>query len=242
MEKRKYIKCIGIFLLIMTFNSSVMAQYHYYYRFKPWDKYQFSIQSGLSWPYDRFGNHSNLNFSSFATPGYNVTLQSIYFYTPNFGVGINLMLNINPVDNKKLAQAYVNSKDAFIDATATVSPFYETSVLMGIYYQVPLSDYFAFTFSMLAGMQTVYKPAGRVYVKGLFVTIPFVESKDEQTNFVFYYKFGMQIKLYRLVYLEASAAYIGSTYNFEYYRNNNKILQKQHIGELMFRLGVAFKF
>lgn len=228
----------GLILVAFTLPKTAHSQY------RPWNFNHFhvAVQGGVAWPYDRFGTGHNLKFASYVDKGYNVTLQGVYFYTPNYGFGINLILNTHPVDNKKLAEAYLKKNSAYTGATATVDPFYMPIFTMGMVFQIPLNEYFAFTGALQAGMQTVIKPAGDVLLTTVFSTVPITETGVTQSKFVIYYKFGAQIKVAKSVHIAIDAAYTGATYQMEYERNSESVSEPQHIGDVMYRTGIVFKF
>ncbi len=226
-----------IFMVLFISPSLLFSQYRYW----NYNKLHVSLQGGLAWPFDRFGTGHNVKYASWVNKGYNITLQGAYFYSPNYGVGMNFILNAHNVNKEKLEQAYLDSP-AYLSATANVGSFYIPVVTAGMFFQVPLSEYFAFTGAIHAGVQTVVKPPGEVIVTTRFSTISYKETGAVQANFVIYYKFGMQIRVANGVHIMLDAAYTGSTYMMEYYRNDEKITEPQHIGDVMYRLGVAYKF
>ena len=168
--------------------------------------------------------------------------QSAYYYTPNYGFGINFIWNSHSVNNNKLAEAYLKTKPAYKSAVASVGDFYMPAFTMGMFFQIPLNEYFAFTAAMHGGLQMVMKPAGTVNVTTTFSTITIEETAVTLAKFVWYYKFGMQIKVVKNVHIVVDAAYTGATYQFEYERNSESISEPQHIGDVMYRIGVAYKF
>ncbi len=215
-----------------------------YSQYKPWNynRFHVAVQGGVSWPYDRFGTGHNIKYASYVNKGYNIVLQTAYFYNPNYGFGINFIWNQHSVNNEKLAEAYLKTKPAYKSAVANVGSFYMPTVTAGMYFQIPLNEYFAFTGVLHAGMQTVVKPAGIVRVTTAFSTITFEETSFTMAKFVWYYKFGMQFKVAPNIHVVLDAAYTGAVYQFEYMRNNEEISEPQHIGDVMYRLGVAYKF
>ncbi len=226
-----------LFSLVFLSPSLTYSQYHYW----NYNKLHFSLEGGIAWPFDRFGTGHNIKYASWVDKGYNITLQGAYFYSANYGVGVNLILNAHKVNTKKLENAYLTSP-AYLNATATVGSFYIPVVTAGMFFQMPLNEYFAFTGELHVGLQTVVKPAGEVVITTRFSTISYKETGAVQTNFVIYYKAGMQIRVANGVHLRINAAYTGSSYMMEYYRNNEPIYEPQHIGDLMYLLGVAYKF
>ncbi len=239
--RREYKKYgFGVLITVM----SLLLPYHSQAQYKPWNynKFHIGVQGGVSWPYDRFGTGHNIKYASYVNKGYNIILQTVYFYNPNYGFGINFIWNEHPVNNEKLAGAYLKSNSAYKTAVAEVGSFYMPTVTAGMYFQIPLNEYFAFTAALHAGVQTVIKPAGRVDVTTNFSTITIEETGLTMAKFVWYYKFGMQFKIARNIHLVFDAAYTGAIYQFEYSRNNKEISEPQHIGDVMYRFGVAYKF
>jgi hypothetical protein len=237
-NKNKYL--LKFFVAIISFLLSIplFAQY------KPWNynKFHIAVQGGVSWPYDRFGTGHNVKYASFVNKGYNVVLQTAYYYSPNYGYGINLIWNEHSVNNEKLAEEYLKNKPAYKTAVANVGSFYMPTVTAGMYFQIPINEYFAFTATLHAGLQAVVKPAGTVNITTTFSTITIEETGFTTAKFVWYYKFGMQFRVAPKVHAVVDAAYTGATYQFEYKRNNEDISEPQHIGDVMYRIGVAYKF
>ncbi len=231
------------FVFLLTLSAFILPK-SLFSQYRPWNynKFHIAIQGGLVSPYDRYGTGHNLKFASYVNKGYNLTVQGVYFYTPNYGAAVNLMLNVHSVNNENLALAYLKTKPAYTNAVASVGSFYLPAFTMGMVFQIPLSEYFAFTASLQAGLQTVVKPAGTVMVTTVFSTIPIRETSDIETKFVIYAKFGAQIRIAKSLHIVADAAYMGSSYDMEYNRNSEIIKETQHIGELMLRLGMAYKF
>ncbi len=240
MNKRKIIYRTFFILLLALFAmpKSLFSQYRRW----NFNQFHFALQGGVAWPHDRFGTGHNLKFASYVNKGYNILLQGVYFYTPNYGIGLNLIFTDHPVNNDKLGQAYLNSNQAYTNVVANVSDFYIPIFTMGMFFQMPLNEYFAFTAALHVGTQTVIKPAGVVTATTLFSTIPFVETSDVETKFIIYYKFGVQFKIAKYIHGVIDAAYTGSTYQMKYYRNEKLINEYQHIGDVMYRLGIAYKF
>ncbi len=109
-------------------------------------------------------------------------------------------------------------------------------------FDIPVNNYFSFTFKMMGGLYNVYKPAALIKTTTVFSTVNYYESSTNETVFAIYGSAGVRAMVNDHFNIHLNASYIGSTFNFTYNRNSSEINQKAHIGVLSITGGVSYLF
>jgi len=201
-----------------------------------------TLSMGVAIPAYDFGSGSGINLTSHVKPGTNITGEIAYFYSWHVGLGVMFNYSVNPIDNNRLAEGYMNSSPAFKTVTAETEPFRDISGLAGFIFDIPPNEYFSFTFKLMGGLRNVYKPTTLVKTTTLFSSIDYYETHDNKTVFAFLTSMGARVIVNDHFNVHVTASYIGSTINFEYYRNHKEITQKAHVGVLTILGGVSYSF
>ncbi len=201
-----------------------------------------TLSMGVAVPAYDFGRMKGVNLSSYANIGTNITAEVSYYYSWHVGVAFIVNYNVNPVDKNRLADGYMDASPAFKTAYAESEPFRDLSGLAGLVFDIPPNEYFSFTFKMMGGLRNVYKPTALIRTTTTFSTVDYYETSNNQTVFAFLTSMGGRVIINDNFNVHVAASYIGSTLNFEYYRNSKVINEKAHIGVLMMTGGVSYSF
>lgn len=202
----------------------------------------FKLRGGVSVPFDTFGKNSgSLDYSGFATNGSNIGAEAVYFYSENVGFGGLLSYSSFKIDNNRMVGAYINSNSEYDTAYVNVNPFHTTVAVMGFYFDLPVSDYFAFTMKMLVGSHIVQKPEGVVTVDDKAGTRSiFTETSTSDSQFALYTSAGIRINPYDNWNLTIELEYVGSKMEFEYQRNSSTTRSNAGIKTLVLSFGIAY--
>ncbi|MBZ0244188.1 MAG: outer membrane beta-barrel protein [Bacteroidales bacterium] len=202
----------------------------------------FKLRGGVSVPIGLFGKNSgNLDYSGFVSRGLNFGAEAVYFYNENVGLGGLLSYSSINVDNNRLAGAYINSNDDYDTAIASVNPFKTIVGAIGFYFDLPVSDYFAFTIKMLVGSHIVERPEGVTTVDdkaGMHSTITETSTFDSQ--FALYTGAGMRINPYDKWNLTIEVEYIGSNMEFDYKKDGIRTISNEAVKTLVLSFGIAY--
>jgi hypothetical protein len=136
------LKRINLLILILLFSLVSGAQ----------KKPSFvALRSGFSFPLGEY--HSiDLTDGSFATPGFNVTLEGAWFFIKWLGIGGSAGLNLHPVDVSNLAKEKLMN-DSFLTSLIVRSDPYRVITLMaGSFVQYDLKGDFSLTGKLLGGV------------------------------------------------------------------------------------------
>ncbi len=201
-----------------------------------------TLSMGVAIPAYELGSASGIDVSSYATVGTNINAEIAYFYSWHAGVAFLFNYSVNPVDNVRLAQGYLDSSPAFKTVSAESESFRGISGLVGMVFDIPVNKYFSFTFKMLGGLYNVYKPAALINSTTVFSTVNYYESSTNETVFAIYGSGGVRGVVNEHFNIHLNASYIGSTFNFTYKRNSSEINQEAHIGVLSITGGVSYLF
>jgi len=201
-----------------------------------------TLSMGIAIPAYALGNEKGTSISSHATLGTNINLQGAYFYSWHYGIAVMVNYNVNPVDSKSLAQAYLESSPAFKTVTTEVESFHDIAGLMGVVFDIPINNIFSATFKMLGGLRYVYKPAALISTSTVFSTLDYYESSTNEIVFALYGTAGGKAIINDHFGLHINASYMGSTYDFTYLRNSKEVNQEAHIGILSISAGVSYNF
>ncbi len=201
-----------------------------------------TLSMGVARPTYGFGNHQGINLTSYAKTGTNITGEVAYFYSWHVGVAFLLSYNVNPIDENRLADGYMDASPAFKTVSATTSPFHDLSAMTGIVFDIPLNEFFSATFKMMGGLRNVYKPTALVQTTTTFSNVDYYETSDNKTVFAFLGSMGTRIIINENFNAHLMASYVGSKINFDYSRNSKQINEEAHIGVLVFSGGVSYSF
>jgi len=95
---------------------------------------------------------------------------------------------------------------------------------------------------MMSGLHSVYKPAALIKTTTVFSTVNYYETSTNDMVFALLGSVGTRVKISENFSLSLSSSYLGSTFDFVFYRNNKEVQQETHIGVLSFQGGVYFIF
>jgi opacity protein-like surface antigen len=202
----------------------------------------FKLRGGVSLPFGSFGkNNGGLNYSNFVSSGSNFGVEGVYFYSENVGFGGLLSYSTFKIDNERMAGAFINSNINYDTAFINVNPFRTMVGVVGLYVDLPVSDYFAITLKMLVGSHIVQKPEGIVTVENTVSTnIKFVETSALDSQFALYTSAGMRINPYDNWNVTIEAEYVGSKMEFEFEKNGVSARSSNAIKTLVFSFGIAY--
>jgi len=200
------------------------------------------LRTGYGIPIKSFGKFTgDLDYSSFVTGGAHYGLEGFYFYSENVGFGGLLSYNRNKIDAQRFTGAYINSNFIYDTAFVNINPFRTVIGLVGFCFDLPLNEYAAFTFKMMAGALTVTKPAGIVRVQTedgdeLF----FRETKDTRAKFTIFTAAGMRFSPLPDWSVTMEVEYIGAQFDFSYKMNEAPVNRTNHVQLLMLNFGIAY--
>jgi len=202
----------------------------------------FKLRGGVSLPFDSFGKNSGkLDYSGFTMSGSNFGAEAVYFYGKNVGFGGLLSYSSFKIDNERLAGAYINSNINYDTAFVNVNSFKTIVGVMGFYFDLPVSDYFAFTMKMLVGSHIVQKPKGSVSVETkMGLNEAFNETAVFDSQFAIYTSAGIRINPYENWNVTIEVDYVGSNLEFDYKRNGIPTRTKSEVKYLVFSFGIAY--
>ncbi|MFK5856165.1 MAG: hypothetical protein QM503_08555 [Bacteroidota bacterium] len=226
----------AIILLLFSVSKTADAQEYMYHHSLV------TLSMGVAVPAYDFGSAKGINVSSYATLGTNIVAEASYFYSWHAGIAVMINYNVNPVDDTRLAEGYLNSSPAFRTVVANSESFRDLSGLVGMVFDIPANDYFSFVFKMMGGLRNVYKPATYIETTTIFSSINYYESSANETVFAFLGSFGVRAIVNEHFNVHLNASYIGSTFNYTYLRNSRVVNQEAHIGVLSISGGVSYFF
>lgn len=202
----------------------------------------FKLRGGVSAPFGSFGKNSGtLDYSGFVTSGSNFGAEAVYFYGKNVGFGGLLSYSNFKIDNNRFAGAFINSNVDYDTAFINVNPFKTIVGVVGFYFDLPVSDYFAFTLKMLVGSHIVRKPEGVVSVDDIAGTRSiFTETSAVDSQFALYTSAGMRINPYDNWNLTIEVEYVGSKMEFNYKKNGASTRSNGAVKTLVLSFGVAY--
>lgn len=197
---------------------------------------------GVAIPAYDFGTLQGINLSSYAKLGTSITGEVSYFY--NWNVGINFMLTykMHAINVDKLAEGYMLQSPAFKTVAAQSEAFRDIAGLGGLIFDVPMNEYFSLTFKMMGGLRNIYKPTALVETTTVFSEVNYYETHQNKLVVAFLFTAGGRVAVNELFNVVMNVSYMGSTFDFEYYRNSKLIDQKAHIGSLSIEAGVSYSF
>lgn len=201
-----------------------------------------TLSVGVAIPAYDFGNESGISLSSYAKTGTTISGEISYFHSWNVGFNFMFTYSVNSVDVDGLAEGYMNESPAFENVTAQSEAFRDFAGLGGLVFDLPLNDYFSFNFKMMAGLRNVYKPTALIETTTVFSEVKYYETHDNQLIMAFLFSGGTKFKINDIFSVHLNASYMGSHYDFSYYRNSKEVNQKTHIGLLNITCGVSYVF
>lgn len=230
-------KRIFIVIFFVGFISGVTDAQEYIY-----NRGLASLNIGVSVPGYNFGDNAGITLSSHAKLGTTITGEITYFYSWHMGLNFMFTYCVNPIDNNKLAEAYMSESQAFTSAAAESESFRDFGGFGGFVFDVPTNDYFSMVFKMMAGLRNVYKPTSLVKTTTVLSSIDYYETHDNSLVLAFLFSAGGRIKINDRFNLHSDVYYVGSKFDFEYYRNKKLINSKEHLGTLRVTMGVSYAF
>jgi hypothetical protein len=117
------------------------------------------IQSGLSIPVGKYYEKKlDQPAGSFATTGFNVSIEGAWFFKPWLGVGGQFGMDFQPVDVGSLGWEKVIA-DEFLDSVYIRSdPFRNYTLYAGLYFEKPIVKRLSVTAKALGGVMLSYTP------------------------------------------------------------------------------------
>lgn len=201
-----------------------------------------ALSVGVSVPAYSFGNHTGTDIHSYVNYGASVVGEAAYFYSKHVGFNFLVYYNVNTIDDAKLANSYLTSSSAYQSVSAKTEPFRELSGFAGFVFDIPATEYLSFVFKMMAGLRGVHKPTALIKTTTVFSTIDYYETSDNQVAFALYSSMGGRIVISEQLNLNLNVSYVGSTIDFEFFRNSTPVTENVHVGILQFMGGVSYSF
>ena len=202
-----------------------------------------ALSVGVTSPSYAFGNYQGIELHSYANIGTCITGEVAYFYSKHVGLNFLTNFNVHTIDEKSLAEGYLDSNPVYKTATAQTGAFREISGFAGFVFDIPPTEYFSFVFKLMAGLRNIYKPSASIQTTTDFSTIDYYETSDNRTSFALYSSVGLKVILNDNFNVNFNTSYVGSQYDFESDRNGVPVeLKNIHIGILSFAGGVSYSF
>jgi hypothetical protein len=202
----------------------------------------FKLRGGLSIPFGSFGkNKGALDYAGFASNGTNLGIETVYFYSENVGIGGILSHSSFKIDAVRLAGAFINSNSNYDTAFVNVNPFKTTVAALGFYFDLPVTDYFAFSLKMLGGSHIVKKPSGVVTIDEKDGTrLSLKETSTFDSQFALYFSAGIRVNPYDNWNITMDVEYVGSKLEFDFQKNGVKSRNNAAVKTLVFSFGIAY--
>ncbi len=202
----------------------------------------FKLRGGVSLPFGSYGKNSGaLEYAGFVSSGSNFGAEAVYFYGKNVGFGGLLSYSSFKIDSERLAGAYINSNINYDTAFVNVNSFKTIVGAMGFYFDLPVSDYFAFTMKMLVGSHIVHKPQGVITIDEISGTRKNIEETSSlDSQFAIYTSAGMRINPYDNWNVTIEVEYVGSNMEFEFEKNGSPTRSNAAVKTLVFSFGIAY--
>lgn len=200
------------------------------------------VRMGMALPTSDFGkNDGSLQYSSFVGNGLNMGFESAYFYNDNIGIGVLLSYNRTRIDQNRLVGAYINANNQYDTAFSNVAPFRMVAGLIGIHFNLPVNDYFAFTMKFMMGTFVVQKPAGTVKVFQNDNTVQlFSQTENISSNFAILPGLGFRINPIENWGITTDMEYIGSTLPFKFNDSGQSVEIEQAIKLFVVSFGIQY--
>ncbi len=225
-----------IFIFIILISQITYSQGYRY------QKGVTKLSIGIAIPAYDFGLGNGINLSSNVKVGTNIAAEASYFYNWHYGVGFMLNYNVNPIDESRLADAYMELSPAFTSVSANAESFRDIAGLGGFLFDLPVNDYFSLTFKMMGGLRNLYKPTAHIKTTTAFSTVNYYETHNNQMVVAFLFSGGAKMIINENFNVHFNASYMGSNFDFEYKRNSKVIKQSAHVGVLNFTVAVSYSF
>ena len=202
---RKYYLSILFFIIILISYSQKYTSF-------------VGVRTGLSFPYDNFGNNMSIGTHGFAKTGFNITTEGAYFFLKNVGVGGLIGFNVHNINKNNLEAQYLRDNYNYSSVIIDVQPYYSATYMPGFYFNLPIQNtILCFTFKIMAGFFWVRNPEYHfTYINLKNQTFYLSQSAESSTNFAFLTGAGMKIKLSENIGIYFSAEYTGSRFGFYY--------------------------
>lgn len=233
---------VAIILVIVLMLTSVASHAQYRYSRIQGPSY-IAIHGGFTQGLGAFGKmESNYSYGTFAKNGAHAGFEGAYFYSENIGFGTLLRAYYHVVDSDKLEDEYLIDAEQWIDATAQIEPFLITAGLMGFFIDLPASDYFSFTFKLMAGLTVARKPWGQVKLTAVDFSPHYQrESSAWDTQFTLLNSLGARINLNQWS-IHVNIDCTGTKFHFDYTTAGYEQTIQQHVRLLSYNLAVAYRF
>ncbi len=200
------------------------------------------LSIGAALPAYDFGYGNSIDLTSCVKVGTNIAAEISYYYNWHFGFGFMLNYNLNPVDESRLADNYMNRSPAFKTVSAKSEAFRDVSGLGGFVFDLPVTDILMINFKMFGGLRNIYKPTALIETTTVFSNVNYYETHNNQLVVAFLFSGGLKLVVNDDFNVHLDASYMGSKIEFEYLRNSTTINQPSHIGILNFAGGVSYNF
>ncbi len=102
----------------------------------------FSINLGLSMPLSDFSNTTIDGESGFAQNGLGLSIESVHYFTPNFGLGGVGMFLFNKFDSDAFSESFMELDPGGTILNLDSRSYFSTNVYAGAYLKFDLSDNF----------------------------------------------------------------------------------------------------
>ncbi len=113
-------------------SASIYAQEFVYYR----GMVKLSVGPAIP-AWDLGSKDDNLNLSSHAKMGTNISAEVAYFHNWNVGYSFVFMYTTNPINTDLLSQSYMNSSVAFTSVESESQSFRDISGFGGLIFDIP---------------------------------------------------------------------------------------------------------
>jgi hypothetical protein len=177
----------------------------------------FSLRAGMSVPFGSFSSY-DLQESSFAITGINVSADGAWYFLPYLGVGGECGLNLHPINVARLGYEKMLSNPSFEELTIRSEPFQTIYAAAGIYADWNFWKSFSLTGKLLGGWMWAKTPY-QLY-KAVFYMVGsnwFEITSAKDNGFIMIPGIGLQYKISRSIGVKAEGELFYRDMKFGYY-------------------------
>ncbi len=196
----------------------------------------------MALPTGDFGkNDGSLQYTSFASKGQSYGFEATYFRSNNIGLDLLVFVNNNRLDENRLIGAYMNSNSLFDTAFVSVDPFRTLGGMLGMYFDLPVTDFFSFNLKFLMGTYIVQKPAGEVRVlTQQSETLLFSQTETISSKFAILTGVGIKASPIQNWGVTIDAEYIGSGLEFVFNENGQSVSIDKNVKYFLISFGISY--
>ncbi len=200
-----------------------------------------SVNAGPSFPTGDYAGTRDLTNDGFAKLGLNYFAEGAWFFSPNFGIGANWGYSTHALDESALSRIKAGEQ-GIVSATYTSDPYKVTTLMAGIYGNIPLSGHLALTFKLLAGRFAAKWPKQSItYNTAIDSSLQHRSTEGASASkFSVMAGAGFRYNLSHRIGISLQAAYTGAKPKFEVNLGGETANIEQKFGMVNLTAGVNF--